>query len=125
MARTKQQLAKDVLQELGILDALHDPSAEDGALVEARYDDKLAWLKDRGLAYWPNTSRTAQEIPSEVFSALVNIMAEDVAGKFGVPIPTKLDEHGRQFSCGTVGLRSLRVHIAKPASGEPTRAVYY
>lgn len=125
MARTKADLSTDVLRELGILDALHTPTAEDSVLIEARYDDKIEVLRDLGLAYWPNTSRTVQEIPAVVFSALVCIMAEEVAGKFGVGVPRKTDEAGREMTCGTKGMRDLRRHMAKGPSGEPTRAVYY
>lgn len=126
MAKTKQELAIDVLRlGLGVIDALHSPSAEDAALVEDSYDHKLAELRDKGLAYWPNTSRTAEEIPDAVYGALVDIMTEDVAGAFGVKLDPAFDDFGRAVSVGTKGLRNLRAHMRKQASGEPTRAVYY
>lgn len=125
MARTKQELAKDTLRKLGVLDALHDPSSEDSVFVETRYDDKHAELKDKGLVYWPNTSRTAQEIPNVIYDAMCNVMAEAVASTFGVSIPSLSDDSGRPVSCGTKGLRDLRRHMAKGPSGAPTQATYY
>lgn len=125
-AKTKQDLSTDVLRVgLGVLDALHTPSAEDAALVEDQYDHKLAELRDDGLAYWPNTGRNVAEIPEAVFGALVDIMTEDVASAFGKDTPSSFDDYGRQVSCGTKGLRKLRAHISKRRSGEPTKAVYY
>ncbi len=125
MARSKSDLSTDALRKLGVLDSLHSPSAEDAALVEARYDDKLEELRDKGLVYWPNTSRATDEIPNVVFGAMVNIMCEEVAPAFGSPVPTVTDDSGRPVSCGTKGMRDLRRHLAKGPSGEPTRAVYF
>ncbi len=126
MPQTKQQLATDVLRlGLGVIDALSDPSAEDSALVESAYDTKRSELIDKGLAYWPNTGRDVDEIPDAIFGALVDIMSEDVASAFGMPIPGAFDDYGRQVSCGTKGLRNLRAHMAKRPSGESTRATYF
>lgn len=125
MARAKSDLATDALRKLGVLAATETAPAEDSSLVEARYDDKLEELRDKGLVYWPNTSRTTAEIPSVVFGAMVNIMVEDVATYFGAKIPEITDDSGRVVSCGTKGLRDLRRHMAKGPSGEPTEATYY
>lgn len=124
MARSKSDLATDVLRKLGVLDALHSASAEDAAHVEARYDDKLEELRDQGLVYWSHTSRTSEDIPNAIFGALVNIMAEDQAAYYGVEIPA-VSDNARPVSCGTKGLRDLRRHMAKGPSGSPTRTVYY
>lgn len=125
MARTRQDLSTDVLRKLGILSALETASAEDSSLVEARYTDKIEELRDKGIVYWPNTTRTTEEIPSAVFGALVNLMCEDVASHFGAQIPTLTDDNGQQVSCGTKGMRDLRRHMAKGPSGEPTEATFY
>jgi hypothetical protein len=125
MARTKTDLSTDTLRKLGVLDALHSPSSEDAAIVEARYDDMHESLKDQGLVYWPNTDRSTAEIPSVVFGAVVDIMAENVALHFGVEIPTVTDAHGRPVSIGTRGTRNLRVHMAKGPSGAPVYTEYY
>lgn len=125
MARTKAALSKDVLRKLGILSGYEDASAEDAALVEARYDDKLEELRDKGLVYWSHTSRTSEDIPNVIYDAIVNVMCEAVAPYYGVTVPALTDDQGRPVSIGTKGLRDLRAHIAKQASGEPTRAVYF
>lgn len=125
-AKTKQDLSTDVLRYgLGVLDALHNPSAEDAALIEDAYDHKLAELRDDGLCYWANTGRAIAEIPEAVFGALVDIITEDVATAFGKEVPAAFDDYGRQVSVGTKGLRRLRAHMSKRRSGEPTKAVYY
>lgn len=125
MARTKLALVEDALRKLGVLDALHTASAVDSALAEARYDDRLAELKDKGLAYWPNTGRDVSEIPNVVFGPMVNILSEDLAAYYGTTPPTVTDDSGRAVSCGTKGMRDLRRHMAKGPSGEPTYATYY
>ena len=125
MARSKAALATDVLRKLGYVAAVDTPSAEDSSLVEARYDDKLDELRDKGLVYWSHTNRTSEDIPSAVFGALVNIMAEEVAAHFGAQVPTVTDDNGQPVACGTKGLRDLRRHMAKGPSGNVTRATYY
>lgn len=125
MARSKAALAQDALRKLGILSGYEDASAEDAVLVEARYDDKLEELRDKGLVYWSHTSRTSEDVPNIVYDAMVNIMCEAVAPYFAVQVPMMTDDIGRPVSIGTKGIRDLRAHIAKQPSGEPTRAVYF
>jgi hypothetical protein len=125
MARSKSEVATDTLRKLGILSAVDTPSAEDSSFVEARYDDKLDELRDKGLVYWTHTSRTSADIPNSVFAAIVNIMVEELATHYRAAIPTVTDDHGRPVSIGTKGMRDLRRHMAKGPSGEPTRALYY
>lgn len=125
MARSKADATKDTLRKLGVLDILDDPAAEQAALVEARYDDKLEELRDRGLVYWSHDTRTSEDIPNVVFGAIVNIMCEEMAAAFGVQIPTVMDERGQPVSCGTKGMRDLRRHMAKGPSGNATRADYF
>jgi hypothetical protein len=124
--KTKQELARDVLRQLGVLDALHTPAAEDSAYIEDAYDHKLSELRDKGLAYWPNTTRTAEEIPEAVYGALVDIMSDDCAGTFGITPEQVIDyDTNRPCSVGARGMRNLRRHMMKRPSGEPTRAVYF
>lgn len=126
MAKTKVELAKEVLRQLGVLDALATASAEDSAYVEDAYDHKLSELRDMGLAYWPSTGRAVEEIPDAVFGALTDILTEDCAATFGKQLGPATDIYsGRQVSVGTKGMRSLRRHMAKGPSGEPTRATFY
>lgn len=125
MARSKADLAKATLQLLGILDATESPSAEDGDYVEARYDDLRSELIDKGQAYWPSTTRTTAEIPAVVFSAVTMILAGRCAMAFQVAEPTVTDDDGKQMPASAKGWRDLRRHLAKPASGQPTRATYF
>lgn len=125
MARSKADLATAVLQLLGVLDATESPSAEDGAYVEARYDDLREELIDKGQAYWPSTTRTTAEIPAVVFSAMTMILAGRCAPTFQMPEPAVTDDDGKQMPASAKGWRDLRRHLAKPASGAPTRATYF
>jgi hypothetical protein len=124
-AKTKAELSDDVQRTLGLVAATETPVAADSSYIEDQYDHKLAELRDQGLAYWPNTSRTTAEIPSSIYGALVDIMCDDVASAFGAKSPTTFDAYGRQTSCGTAGLRTLRMHMMKRPSGEPTKATYF
>jgi len=125
MARSKADLATHVLQFLGVLDAAASPSAEDAAYVEARYDDLRDELVDKGLAYWPSTTRTTAEIPAVVFSAASMILAGRCSPTFQVAEPNVTDDDGKQMPASAKGWRDLRRHLAKPASGQPTQATYY
>ena len=125
MARSKADLATHVLQFLGVLDAAASPSAEDSAYVEARYDDLREELVDKGLAYWPSTTRTTAEIPAVVFSAASMILAGRCAPTFQVAERVVTDDDGKQMPASAKGWRDLRRHLAKPASGQPTRATFY
>jgi hypothetical protein len=125
MARSKADLATATLQLIGVLDATEAPSAEDSAYVEARYDDLRDELVDKGLAYWPSTTRTTAEIPAVVFSAAAMILAGRCAPTFQVAEPVVTDDDGKQMPASAKGWRDLRRHLAKPASGQPTRATYY
>ncbi len=125
MAYSKANLARDVLRKLGITGLTDDPSGEDGALVEARYDDKLEELRDQGLCYWSHSTRTSADIPPVVYGAVVNIMCEEIAPHYGKAPPVIGDGSGQPVTSGIKGLRDLRRHVAKGPSGEPTRATYY
>lgn len=105
--RTRADLAKRALQRLGVLQSDEDPDTADGLLVEREYADLLTILKDEGLAYWPEN-----EVPGVVFLPLTDLLANQVAPHFGKPSSAEVEEMAK---------RRLRRHIAKPASGEPTR----
>lgn len=125
-AKTRQELARDVLRQLGVVDALETPPAEHSAYVEDAYGHKLAELRDKALCYWPNTSRSSAEIPEAIYGALVDIMADDCADAFGVKTEPVIDaDTNKPMSLGARGMRNLRRHISKRPSGEPTRAVYF
>ena len=109
--KTQAQLVVRVLEKLGASYPGETPSAEDDAYILAEYADILDRLKDQGLAYW-----AANAIPQEVFGTLTVLVATEVGGAFGAPQPPE---------ARLIAERDLRIHMAKPRSGEPIPADYF
>ena len=108
---TEQDLAADVLRELGILDATEEPSAEDKQLVVARYRQRLGRLVDENYADW-----SANAIPDDAMTGLRLVIAYDCARPFGIaPDPAIEDE----------GLTALARYMRKKATYEPVRPDYF
>lgn len=105
---------------IGAIGADETPTASEASYVERRYDAKLDEWRDAGLVYWPNTGRTEAEIPLVVYSALVDLMGNEIAIAFGRGDKIE-DKEARE----KLLLQRLRRIMAKRSSGEPTRAVYY
>jgi len=120
MARTKSDLATEVMRLLGLLDANESPSSNDSTLIENAYDDKWEELRLHERVYWDKGS-----IPNEVFRAMARIVAEDVAPIFGVQAQPEFDEGGRPVSMGTKGLFDLKRVMAREASGVPTKTAFF
>lgn len=78
MAKSDSDLAKAVLQELSVIDAVSEPSGEDDAFVKARSLTTHERLRKKQIVYWSPTS-----IPDEVFDSLVVFMAGVVSGAYG------------------------------------------
>lgn len=116
--KTKNQLAVAVLQDIRVLAANESPTAADAALVEGAYDTKLAEWRRRGFVWWTNTNRSTQEIPDEVFPALVDLISNEVAGAFASAGAPRNAVEKRAIEAEL--LRSLRALNHKPPSGEPT-----
>lgn len=114
MPRTKAQLSRAVLQRL-VNAAGEEPSAEDAALVEGRYDSKLLEWKDDGLVYWTNTGRDTEEIPDRLFGILCDLMENEVRNDFKRDNPPE-QRQAREILL----LKPLRRHLAKGPSGETT-----
>lgn len=115
MAKTKVELATAVLSQMRETGVGETPDADDSDYVEGRYDVKLAEWRDNGLVWWTNTSRTAEEIPLQVFQALVDLMENEVMHRFGrdnPPVERRLRE--QQL------LAPLRRNLSRRPSGEPT-----
>jgi peptidoglycan hydrolase-like protein with peptidoglycan-binding domain len=113
--KTKAQLATAVLRNNRFIGANEEPSAADGRFVEDAYDDKWAEWRRRGFVWWENTSRSAAEIPAEVFGTLSDLMVNEVQGSFTEPMdPVAKMEREEQL------LRRLRRLNHKPPSGEST-----
>ena len=115
MSRTTQQLATAVLEEMGALDALSTPSAEDAALIKRVYADKHEMLFDRNLAYWP-----LAEIPNSIFLIVRDLVMNECSGAFGRPV-TPEDKVSRE----TIILRRLRAHMGRESSGTRISAEYF
>lgn len=125
MARSKADLATDALRLLKVVASDENPSAADASDAEGTYDDLRSELIDKGLAYWPSTTRTTAEIPAVVFRALAMILAARLAPKYGMEAPMTHDDDGKQVPMVAKGFRDLRRHMAKPASGVATPATYF
>ncbi len=118
--RTLAELSADVLQRLRITGAGETASAEDTTLVESTYTSKFAEWRRRGLVWWTYTDRSTEEIPDDVFSVLVDLIENEVAGSFG-----KGEGGYAKREQERMLLRDLRQLNIKPASGEPTSFVTY
>lgn len=116
MARTRQNLAEDVLRDRRHIAIEEPPEAQDEQYVLRVYDDKLEELKDDNAAYW----NSDDNIPPLVYRALVELISNEVSGAYGVP--TSPAER-RQNEI--IIMRRLRKIMAKPASGQPIAAEYY
>lgn len=119
-ARTKSALSSAVLVQLRVTGAGETPSAEDAALVEDRYDAKLAEWRDRGVVWWPNTGRSVEEIPLEIFQPLVDLMENEIGHSFGRDNPAV---ERRAIEERLLG--NLRRNLSRRASGEATAFVVY
>lgn len=122
--RSVHDLATAVMRRLAAIDQNSEPSAAERAQIVALYDDKYAELSAdiEDLVYWDNSGDAdAEEIPEAVFGALTRIMAEEFAPTLGQPIPSEQTEDGVPLSIGNKGMRMLRRHVARQASGVPTK----
>lgn len=117
---TKAQLYTDAFTSIGVLAANENPTADEAAYAERRYDLKLEEWRDMGLVYWPNTGRSTAEIPMVVAPVLTELLANEIMGAFGLQ-QTAEDKSARE----ALLLKRLRRIMAKKASGEPTRADYF
>ncbi len=114
-SRTEQDLATAVLRSVGLLDALHDPDAQDKAYIIDRYHDIMAELRFEEVAYWEDN-----EVPKEIFEPLVELVGLTISPAFGLPAMAENIEAARRVLKGR-----LRRHASKPATGLPTRASYF
>ena len=113
--RTREQLATAVLRKLGVIDAIETPSAADQQYVISEYDDKHAELEDQRRAYWP-----ANEIPLAVFQIMVRMIANEVGATYGDG--SRVEDRETRFQ---IIQKQLIRHVARPASGVPTRAKHF
>ena len=115
MARTRQELALSVMREMGALDASETPTADDVALIKAAYDDKLEQWRDDDLVYW-----AVDEIPNAIFLPIKDIIANEVKGSFGEPMPM-----AEKMAMEDALTSRLRKHMARGTTGHRTEAEYF
>lgn len=118
--RTTQELATETMRMLGLLEAQEEASSEDAAHITRAYEDKLAELQFREIAYWTSTA-----IPKLIFRPVARIIAAEVASSFGKAVPVESDENGAPIPMGTKGLKDLRRIISREATGLPTVGQYF
>lgn len=113
---TRQELVRDVLLELGVLDANEAPEAEDYVTVDDRCQQKLEELYEDGLIPFDLDAA----IPARFHISLVRVIAETLYGQYGVSARAlEFKDNARD------GMRQLRKLRQKPVSGNPTPATYY
>lgn len=110
MSYTTAQLAARVLERLKVTMAGETASAEDAATVENYYAGVFAEETVNGLFYWD-----ADDIPTEAFEALVDLIATNLASDFGMPPPT-VEISGRT---------RLRTLATRPLTGLTVTGSYF
>lgn len=76
---TTSDLARSVLQDLGIIAAEEAVPAADEALVIERYGHEFARLQSDGLAWWDE-----EDIPADAMAALSKILMHRLATAYGI-----------------------------------------
>lgn len=88
MAKTRQDLVKQALADLGILAAGQNPSAEDFDAVNGYVTPLVAWLESTEIYDFDDIDEHG--VPDDVFRWIALILADDAAIEFGLPgVPPK------------------------------------
>lgn len=111
---SREEFVRQVLVELGVLDATEAPEAEDAQFVGDRRDQKLEELYEEGLIPFDLDGET----PARFFLPLISIVALECATAYGKP----LSDYAAKAHEGMRRLWKIR---QKPVPGTPTRATYY
>jgi len=117
MAKTKTEISTATLQQMRIVGTDETPAASDTAVVQNRYDSKLAEWRDKGLVWWPNTDAVTAEIPDEVAAIITDLMENETAHVFGKGLRTVAERMAQE----DIILRRLYRMLARLPSGEPTQ----
>lgn len=67
---TRLEAIRQVLENLRVIDAISDPSAEDTARVGRRLDQERSRLQEKGLVWWD-----ADDIPASVSGAFCDLVS--------------------------------------------------
>lgn len=112
---TRQNLVRDTLLELGLLDPNESPSATDYTTVDAVAQQRLESLYEDGLLPF----QIDGAIPARYFRALVKVIAHELVGTYGV-LPRAEIAMARRDE----GIRELwRLRDVSPPA--PIRADYF
>jgi hypothetical protein len=114
---TRAQLRNQVMEELGLIEAGETPEASDANLVNARCQQKLEELDERGLIPFDLDS---DAIPARYMAALVKQIAPLVVGPFG--LQGRREDIELQARQGMAELNRLRQADYVSA---PTPATYF
>ena len=112
----REEFVRQVLVELGVLDATEAPEAEDAVFVSGRTQQKLEELYEEGLIPFD----LAGEIPARYFLSLVALVAAECLTAYGQT--AKLPEIAAKAAGGYRQLWKLR---QGPYAGNPTQATYF
>lgn len=113
---TRDELRNAVLQELGVLDAVEAPEAEDAVLADDRCQQQLELLNDDGLIPFDLDG----VIPARYFIPLTQVIAYQLMMPYGQLGRAEIlaANHER-------GIRSLRRLKARPYYGAPVPSEYF
>jgi len=114
--RTRAELARGIMEDLGLLDPAETMDAGDEEMILRRYDNIIAELQHDQVAYW-----STDAIPYEAFEACVAVMRLVVGPGFGVPGLAGKDQNDAIDGA----VQRLRKFTAKPASNQPVAAEDY
>lgn len=75
---TRAEAIRQALENLQVIDAISNPSAEDSEAVGRRLDQVRAALLEKGLCWWDEGA-----IPDSVAAAFCRLVAQNSADMFG------------------------------------------
>lgn len=121
---TENDLARQSMQELGVLPSGETPTDEEASDVLTRYYQKLVMLKDENYADWDQgADATADVIPTAAMPGIIKIVAYECAAMFGIEKTSLVDSNGTNWD--DLGLIALRRYMRNKPSYEPTIAEYF
>lgn len=116
LVKTRLDLATKVMKDLSLLAPGESPSGRDAEDIGEVYDCMLEEIRDERYLYW-----TSDAIPTEVFLAVVELIALASQKMFGFPAPT-----GEEMTWALNGAKTrIRARIVKPKTNTPTANGYF
>ena len=115
LTSTANELATAVLKKMVVIDAEETPATDDLDFVVEAYTFKYHQMVNQNLAYW-----SLDAIPREIFSALRDLIVNEVREAYGEPMSASQKEAEE-----LILLRPIRRHVNRPTSGHDIQADYY